>query len=103
MENQSEKNNIVTSMTNSEGVQLVKDSTVNEVLKIFKNGWNKQVILYGPPGTSKTYSAKKIAESFLKSNKNDSDWEERCKISEYLKRTFYIVRTIRELYGKPNK
>ena len=30
-------------------------------------------------------------------------WEERCKISEYLKRTFYIVRTIRELYGKPNK
>lgn len=41
--------------------------TVDEVLKIFKNGWNKQVILYGPPGTSKTYSATEIAAKFLAS------------------------------------
>ena len=38
---------------------------VNEVLEIFKNGWNKQVILYGPPGTSKTYSATMIAAAML--------------------------------------
>lgn len=40
-------------------------NTVEEVLEIFNNGWNKQVILYGPPGTSKTYSATEIAAKFL--------------------------------------
>ena len=38
---------------------------VDEVLKIFKNGWNRQVILYGPPGTSKTYSSTIIAAAML--------------------------------------
>ena len=40
-------------------------NTVTEVLNIFRNGWNKQVILYGPPGTSKTYSSTLIAASML--------------------------------------
>ena len=39
---------------------------VNEVLNIFRNNYNRQVILYGPPGTSKTYSSKIIAANFLK-------------------------------------
>ena len=39
--------------------------TISEVLKIFTNNWNKQVILYGPPGTSKTYSATIIAAAML--------------------------------------
>ena len=40
-------------------------NAVKEVLDIFRNGWNRQVILYGPPGTSKTYSAVEIAAEFL--------------------------------------
>ena len=41
------------------------NNTVSEVLKIFKNQWNKQVILYGPPGTSKTYSSTIIAAALI--------------------------------------
>ena len=41
------------------------NNPVDEVLKIFDNDWNKQVILYGPPGTSKTYSAIIIAANML--------------------------------------
>ena len=41
------------------------NKTVNEVLDIFNNDWNKQVILYGPPGTSKTYSSTIISALFL--------------------------------------
>lgn len=63
-----------------------KESTVDKVLKIFNNDWNKQVILYGPPGTSKTYSATEIAARFLagkteKSNPLEGDpksFHERC-------------------------
>lgn len=48
------------------------NSVVSEVLKIFTNEWNKQVILYGPPGTSKTYSATIIAAAMLAgAEKND--------------------------------
>lgn len=31
-----------------------------EAVKILLNGWSRQIILTGPPGTSKTYSAKRI-------------------------------------------
>lgn len=41
------------------------DVVVKKVLKIFKNNWNSQVILYGPPGTSKTYSSTIIAAALL--------------------------------------
>lgn len=41
------------------------NDTVKKVLDIFENGWNKQVILYGPPGTSKTYSSTIIAAKML--------------------------------------
>lgn len=41
------------------------NTVVSEVLKIFNNEWNKQVILYGPPGTSKTYSSTIIAAAIL--------------------------------------
>ncbi|MFR8222527.1 MAG: hypothetical protein ACLU9T_16650 [Blautia faecis] len=50
-------------MENSEVKE--KKNVVDEVMKIFTNEWNKQVILYGPPGTSKTYSAIEIAAKFL--------------------------------------
>lgn len=46
-----------------------------KVIEIFKNKWNRQVILYGPPGTSKTYSARKIAEEFLKEKNGKVDDE----------------------------
>lgn len=49
-----------------------KEGVVDKVIKIFENGWNKQVILYGPPGTSKTYSATIIAAKFLAG----SNWDE---------------------------
>lgn len=56
------------------GTKPKTKNTVEEVLKIFENGWNKQVILYGPPGTSKTYSATEIAAIFLaKHDKEDND------------------------------
>lgn len=41
------------------------NTTVKKALEIFRNGWNKQIILYGPPGTSKTYSAVEVAARFL--------------------------------------
>lgn len=54
-----------------------KKSTINEVLKIFNNGWNKQVILYGPPGTSKTYSSTIIAAAMLAGvEKNNNEYNE---------------------------
>lgn len=49
----------------------VKKDTVEKVFEIFKNGWNKQVILYGPPGTSKTYSSTIIAAKMLGYNGDD--------------------------------
>ncbi len=68
-----------------EKMEEIKD-TVGEVLNIFKNGWNKQVILYGPPGTSKTYSATEIAAKFLAGNENDDgdlgDWAEKIRDSK---------------------
>ena len=58
-------------------------SVVDEVLKIFNNNWNRQVILYGPPGTSKTYSAVEIAAKLLagkygensKDGKAPAEWD----------------------------
>lgn len=44
------------------------EQTVKDALDIFRNKWNQQIILYGPPGTSKTYSAKIIAAMFLLEN-----------------------------------
>lgn len=51
--------------------------TVSEVLKIFNKNWNKQVILYGPPGTSKTYSATIIAAAMLVGASSKDDIPER--------------------------
>ena len=53
------------------------NDTVSEVLKIFNNNWNKQVILYGPPGTSKTYSATIIAAAKLVGASSKDDIPER--------------------------
>lgn len=47
----------------------MNNSVVDIVLDIFNNDWNKQVILYGPPGTSKTYSATIIAAAMLTKEK----------------------------------
>lgn len=41
-------------------------SEVNKVLEIFNKNYNRQVILYGPPGTSKTYSSTLIAANFYR-------------------------------------
>ena len=38
---------------------------IRDVLEIFQKGWNQQVILYGPPGTSKTYSSTIIAAAMI--------------------------------------
>ncbi|WP_317856247.1 McrB family protein [Chakrabartyella piscis] len=40
-------------------------SKANEAFEIFKNGYNKQVIFYGPPGTSKTYTSTILAAKTL--------------------------------------
>lgn len=54
-------------MSNSE------KTVVEKVIEIFDKGWNRQVILYGPPGTSKTYSATIIAAKMLGYDKDDYD------------------------------
>jgi 5-methylcytosine-specific restriction endonuclease McrBC GTP-binding regulatory subunit McrB len=41
------------------------NTPVDKVIEIFEKGYNKQVILYGPPGTSKTYSSTIIAAKIL--------------------------------------
>lgn len=43
----------------------MSENVIKDVCDIFKNNWNRQVILYGPPGTSKTYSATIIAAKVL--------------------------------------
>ena len=68
-------------MENSEVKE--KKNVVDEVMKIFTNEWNKQVILYGPPGTSKTYSAIEIAAKFLddgslKGKEKEPSFHEMC-------------------------
>ena len=40
-----------------------------EAVKILLNGWSRQIILTGPPGTSKTYSAKRIANCLIEMQK----------------------------------
>ena len=52
-------------ISNVEDNSPKNQGVVEKVIEIFKNGWNKQVILYGPPGTSKTYSATIIAAKLL--------------------------------------
>lgn len=52
-------------ISNVEDNSPKNEGVVEKVIEIFKNGWNKQVILYGPPGTSKTYSATIIAAKLL--------------------------------------
>lgn len=43
--------------------EIIKDG-----IKILTEGFCSQIILYGPPGTSKTYSAQKIAKSITENN-----------------------------------
>ena len=43
----------------------MSNTVIKDVLKIFNKKWNQQVILYGPPGTSKTYSSTIIAAAML--------------------------------------
>ena len=57
-------------------IMAEEKNTIKSVLEIFKNDWNKQVILYGPPGTSKTYSSTIIAAKML-------GCEEKTKYKEY--------------------
>ena len=51
-------------------IMAEEKNTIKSVMDIFKNDWNKQVILYGPPGTSKTYSSTIIAGRLLGAGDN---------------------------------
>lgn len=62
-----------------------ENSVVKDVLKIFTNEWNKQVILYGPPGTSKTYSATIIAAEMLAGRTKDTNEELNVTLQNKLK------------------
>ena len=66
-----------------------KNPVVDEVFNIFSNVWNKQVILYGPPGTSKTYSAIIIAANML--DYSGKNYEEASKHLENCK-NFKLVQ-----------
>lgn len=65
--------------SNDEGNTQKNEGVVEKVIKIFEKGWNKQVILYGPPGTSKTYSATIIAARFLAGSDR---WDEEKQLEE---------------------
>lgn len=71
--------------TGNVGIVNEKTGVVEEVLKIFKNDWSKQVILYGPPGTSKTYSSVEIAARFLASKNSQPEPENHEACKEFLK------------------
>ena len=66
-------------ISNVEDNSPKNEGVVEKVIEIFKNGWNKQVILYGPPGTSKTYSATIIAARFLAGSDR---WDEEKQLEE---------------------
>lgn len=66
-------------ISNDEGNTQKNEGVVEKVIKIFEKGWNKQVILYGPPGTSKTYSATIIAARFLAGSDR---WDEEKQLEE---------------------
>jgi MoxR-like ATPase len=48
------------------------DKTVDNICDMMNNGWSRQVVLSGPPGTSKTYTAQKVIAKLLR----DDDMEE---------------------------
>ena len=62
---------------------------VKEALNIFRNGWKKQLVLYGPPGTSKTYSATIIAAKFLAEKTEGSSFNLN-ELSDYEKAQSYL-------------
>lgn len=68
------ENNQSTQTSNANEEPLTPD--VAKVLDIFEHKWNRQVILYGPPGTSKTHSARRIAEEFLNSKTNNGKFDD---------------------------
>lgn len=79
--------------TNNSGPAPVeKKDTVKEVLNIFNNGYNRQVILYGPPGTSKTYSSTLIAANILSGQEEITDFEEASSILVKNKDRFKLVQ-----------
>jgi hypothetical protein len=44
------------------------DGKVKEICDMMNNGWSRQVVLSGPPGTSKTYTAQKVIAKLLEEN-----------------------------------
>ncbi len=72
-----------------------KNVEVEKILEIFGNNYNGQVILYGPPGTSKTYSAKIIAANLIKDkepNELITKIEDAEKILKENKEKFMLVQ-----------
>lgn len=53
------------------------ENIISEVLNIFRNEYNKQVILYGPPGTGKTYYSTIIAANLLIENHKGLKYEDK--------------------------
>lgn len=78
-----------------------ENSVIKDVLKIFTNEWNKQVILYGPPGTSKTYSATIIAAALLKGVSKDTI-QDNMEETDLLKKIFETEEEA-EVYAEAKK
>ena len=78
-----------------------ENSVVKNVLKIFTNEWNKQVILYGPPGTSKKYSATIIDAALLKGVSKDTI-QDNMEETDLLKKIFETEEEA-EVYAEAKK
>ena len=59
-----------------------ENNTIQNALTIMNKDWSKQIILYGPPGTSKTYSATIIAAKLLGMTDSNGEDDEYKRASE---------------------
>ena len=65
--NEKQQEELITTLEELSQTTYVSKEKLKNILQLLEE--KKQVIFYGPPGTSKTYVAKKFSEYFVNGNK----------------------------------